>query len=121
MNIKIIASIILPVFLLQVVGCYSQDIISKEDLNKERDKNIQIITNNNKKYEAESDYWYVGDDTLVLSPNFRKGLYRQQKIPVDSVQTIYTSYPNTSGMIIFFTPLVLIITVTAVVAHEWGH
>ena len=118
---KIIISILIPAFLLQVVGCYSQKIISKENLNKEKNKTIRIITNDDKECICESNFWCIENDTLVLSPNYRKGLFEEQKIPIDSIQTVYTSHFNITGTIILVAHIVLLIAGSAIVAHQWGH
>lgn len=99
---KIIASVLIPTFLLQVVGCYSENFINKESLNKYKYEDIGIITNEGKEYEGEFDNWFVKNDTLVI------GFKNPQKIPLTSIEEIYKNQFDVEKTILLLASLVAI-------------
>lgn len=97
---KIIISVLIPVFLLQVIGCYSQNMISKEDLNKNRDKNIRIVAKDKKEYECLPNHWYIRNDTLMLNEYISSEGFIKERIPLASIENIYIKHIHT-GEVIF--------------------
>lgn len=86
---KIISYILIPAFLVQVIGCYSQEIISKEELYKNRDENISVVTNDKKEYIGRPNRWEIQNDTLVLNNYIYSEGFTSQKIPLASIDNIY--------------------------------
>jgi len=102
---KIISLVLIPAFLLQVVGCYTQNIISRENLSKYKDEKIRVVTNDNKVYMGNPNYWLVQNDTLDLNNyNFSEGIVTQ-KIPLTSIKDIYVKQISAAATILLLAGL----------------
>ena len=66
---KLIASILIPAFLMQVFGCYSEHLIDKENLQNYRADKIRIVTDDGKDYTCNPNFWTTKNDTLFFTRN----------------------------------------------------
>ena len=90
---KLISSI-LVVALLNLLGCYSSELITvpqyKQIENADKPNDIFIKTKQSKLYHFTESNFYIEDDTLVGRVN-QKEMTIQGKIPFSEIKTIQTS------------------------------
>ena len=113
---RIIASVLIPALLIQVIGCYSESIIDTKSLNNSGNRKIRIITNDGKEYRSKPDYWIAKNDTLVLlGHDISKDESKQQKISFSSIKEVYADQLNTLETILIVSGIVVVVIVVLLV------
>ena len=108
MSKKIIAAILIPAFLVQVVGCYSQNEITFNELKSHEKDEMKIITKDANEYSLNYDSksgesnWAINDNNINItskklvkySSNSLLVEVDTLKVPLSSVENIYYKYFN---------------------------
>ena len=116
---EIIASILIPAFLMQIYGCYSERIIETQNLNRIGDTKIRIVTKDGKEYKKSENHWFVKNDTLIFTANGSvKDEANKQEIPFSSIEKIYTEQFNLVKTVLLFLGVAAIITAIIELAIE---
>lgn len=123
---EIIASILIPAFLIQVAGCYSEQPIEKESLRNSADNKIMVVTSDRKEYTCEPDFWSVRNDTLFLIRYDSTKNKITRKIPFSSIRLTYENrfdLPETilAGIGILFVAVIVIGIAEAFHSMPFGH
>ena len=84
---EIIISFLIPAFLMQIAGCYSEQWVTKENLNTEP-YDIRIITKDKGEYTGTQRLWLIKNDTLVI---YNGDFVKQHEIPCNSIDEIYVN------------------------------
>lgn len=111
---EIIASILLPALLLQLVGCYSYSEITINELQRFKKDNIKLVTKDSKEYslfyenKSEENNWKITDSVIYVNsvryvkskrliPYFPNKLLKKVDtaiIPITSIKELYKRSSN---------------------------
>jgi len=82
MNKKIVTLILINAILIQIVGCYSYQEITKEEfLNAKENEDLRVTTKNQTSYEFESEDYIVKNDSIygngkIVNTKIKKRYYK---------------------------------------------
>ena len=82
MNKKIVSVFLINAILIQIVGCYSYQEITKEELlNAKENEDLRVTTKNHNTYEFASEDYIVKNDSIcgngkIVNVNLKKRYYK---------------------------------------------
>ena len=109
MNKKIVSLFLINAILVQIVGCYSYQEITKEDfLNVKEQENLRVTTKNQNSYEFDSEDYIVKNDSIygngkIVNTKLKKRYYKdfEGSIYLDDIESFqFDSFDTISTIIV---------------------
>ena len=109
MNKKIVSAFLINAILIQIVGCYSYQEITKEDfLNVKEQENLRVTTKNQNSYEFDSEDYIVKNDSIygngkIVNTKLKKRYYKdfEGSIYLDDIKSFqFDSFDTISTIIV---------------------
>ena len=109
MNKKIVSAFLINAILIQIVGCYSyQEITRDEFLNTKENEDLRVTTKNQTSYEFNSEDYIVKNDSIygngkIVNTKLKKRYYKdfEGSIYLDDIKSFqFDSFDTISTIIV---------------------